>query len=414
MINATTQAKSSLADKIRADFPILQRKMNGKPLAFLDTAASSQKPRQVIEAISKYYEHTHANVHRGLYQLSQEATDAHESARRRAATFFNAASEREIIFTKGTTDSINTVAFCLGEHSISEGDEILITEMEHHANIVPWQMLAARKGANLKVVPIHDDGDLNMEALNEMMTSRVKILSIVHISNTLGTINPVKRIIQKAHKRNIPVLVDGAQSAAHQKIDVQELDADFFVCSGHKMLGPTGIGILYGKEDLLDSFPPYHGGGEMIEEVRFESTTFNKLPFKFEAGTPNIAGTVGLAAAMDYMDEIGCDAIADHEQQLLSYAMEKLTQIDGIQFIGQAREKAGLISFLLDGTHPSDVGVLLDKMGVAVRTGHHCTQPLMQRYGIPGTVRASFGAYTTRKDIDQLTQGVQRAANMLR
>ena len=414
MMDTSAPHTTEFAARIRADFPILQREMNGKPMVFLDTAASSQKPQQVIDAISDYYENTHANVHRGLYQLSQEATDAHEEARRQAASFFNAASEREIIFTKGTTDGINTIAFSLGEYCIGSGDEILITEMEHHANIVPWQMMAARKGAHLKVVPIHDDGMLNMEAFHEMLTDRTRILSVVHISNTLGTINPVKRMIQKAHERNIPVLVDGAQSAAHQPIDLQDLDADFFVCSGHKMLGPTGIGILYGKEKWLDALPPYQGGGEMIETVRFEGTTFNKLPFKFEAGTPNIAGTVGLSEAMKYMIQVGRKEIAAHDQELLSYATNQLENIDGIQFVGQAREKTGLISFLIDGTHPSDVGVLLDKMGIAVRTGHHCTQPLMQRYGIPGTVRASFGPYTTKEDIDQLKRGLERAAQMLR
>jgi len=414
MMDTSAPHITEFAARIRADFPILQREMNGKPMVFLDTAASSQKPQQVIDAISDYYENTHANVHRGLYQLSQEATDAHEEARRQAASFFNAASEREIIFTKGTTDGINTIAFSLGEYCIGPGDEILITEMEHHANIVPWQMMAARKGAHLKVVPIHDDGMLNMEAFHEMLTDRTRILSVVHISNTLGTINPVKRMIQKAHERNIPVLVDGAQSAAHQPIDLQDLDADFFVCSGHKMLGPTGIGILYGKEKWLDALPPYQGGGEMIETVRFDGTTFNKLPFKFEAGTPNIAGTVGLSEAMKYMIQVGRKEIAAHDQELLSYATNQLENIDGIQFVGQAREKTGLISFLIDGTHPSDVGVLLDKMGIAVRTGHHCTQPLMQRYGIPGTVRASFGPYTTKDDIDQLKRGLERAAQMLR
>ena len=414
MIETKAAQNIDFAARIRADFPILQREMNGKPMVFLDTAASSQKPKAVIDAISHYYEHTHANVHRGLYELSQKATDAHEEARRRAAAFFNAASEREIIFTRGTTDGINTVAFCLGEYNIQAGDEILITEMEHHANIVPWQMLAARKGAHLKVVPIHDDGMLNMEAFDDMLSERTKILAVVHISNTLGTINPVKRMIEKAHERNVPVLVDGAQSSVHQKIDVQDLDADFFVCSGHKMLGPTGIGILYGKEKWLEAFPPYQGGGEMIEEVRFEGTSFNTLPFKFEAGTPHIAGTVGLSAAMEYMEEIGRENIADHEQTLLGYATKSLKDIDGIRFIGEARDKAGLISFLIDGAHPSDVGVLLDKMGIAVRTGHHCTQPLMQRYGIPGTVRASFGPYTTMEDIDQLKDGVERAAKMLR
>jgi len=414
MMDTSAPHITEFAARIRADFPILQREMNGKPMVFLDTAASSQKPQQVIDAISDYYENTHANVHRGLYQLSQEATDAHEEARRQAASFFNAASEREIIFTKGTTDGINTIAFSLGEYCIGSGDEILITEMEHHANIVPWQMMAARKGAHLKVVPIHDDGMLNMEAFHEMLTDRTRILSVVHISNTLGTINPVKRMIQKAHERNIPVLVDGAQSAAHQPIDLQDLDADFFVCSGHKMLGPTGIGILYGKEKWLDALPPYQGGGEMIETVRFDGTTFNKLPFKFEAGTPNIAGTVGLSEAMKYMIQVGRKEIAAHDQELLSYATNQLENIDGIQFVGQAREKTGLISFLIDGTHPSDVGVLLDKMGIAVRTGHHCTQPLMQRYGIPGTVRASFGPYTTKEDIDQLKRGLERAAQMLR
>ncbi len=413
-----TQSAPILSDllpaSVRADFPILQRKMNGKPLVFLDTAASSQKPQSVIDAISHYYSHTHANVHRGLYQLSQEATDAHEAARLRAARFFNAASEKEIIFTRGTTDGINTIAFCLGEHSIQSGDEILISEMEHHANIVPWQMLAARKDAVLKVVPVLDDGQLDMEAFDQLLTDRTKIVALVHISNTLGTINPIEEIIEKAHAKDIPVLVDGAQSAPHQKIDLQALKADFYVCSAHKMLGPTGIGILYGREKWLNALPPYQGGGEMIETVRFDGTTFNQLPFKFEAGTPNIAGTVGTAAAMDYIDSIGIEAIAAHENSLLNYAMEQLSDINGIQFIGTAPQKAGVISFLLDGTHPSDVGVLLDKMGVAVRTGHHCTQPLMQRYGIPGTVRASFGPYTTAEDIDILTQSVQRAAKMLR
>jgi cysteine desulfurase/selenocysteine lyase len=413
-----TQSAPILSDllpaSVRADFPILQRKMNGKPLVFLDTAASSQKPQSVIDAISHYYSHTHANVHRGLYQLSQEATDAHEAARLRAARFFNAASEKEIIFTKGTTDGINTVAFCLGEHSIQAGDEILITEMEHHANIVPWQMLPARKDAVLKVVPVLDDGQLDMDAFDELLTDKTKIVGVVHISNTLGTINPIEEIIEKAHAKEIPVLVDGAQSAAHQKIDLQAMKADFFVCSSHKMLGPTGVGILYGQEKWLNALPPYQGGGEMIETVRFEGTTFNQLPFKFEAGTPNIAGTVGTAAAMDYIANIGIEAIAAHENSLLDYAMKQLREIDGIQFIGTAPQKAGLISFLLDGTHPSDVGVLLDKMGVAVRTGHHCTQPLMQRYGISGTVRASIGPYNTAEDIDILTQSVQRAAKMLR
>ena len=400
--------------EIRRDFPILFREMNGKPMVFLDSAASSQKPNAVMEALDHYYKHLNANVHRGVYKLSQEATDAHERGREIARDFINAASTKEVLFTRGTTEGINLVAQCYGRQFIKAGDEILISGMEHHSNIVPWQMLAGQTGAVLKVVPVTERGELDMEAFDRLLTERTRIVSIVHISNTLGTINPVKEIIDKAHALDVPVLVDGAQSAQHLPIDVQALDADFFVFSGHKVFGPTGIGILYGKEKWLEAMPPYQGGGEMIKTVTFEKTTYNELPFKYEAGTPDISGSVGLGVAMEYMQQIGHQAIRTHEQDLLQYATEGLSQIEGIRFVGEATNKASVISFLLEGAHPYDVGTLLDKLGIAVRTGHHCTQPLMDHYGIPGTVRASFALYNNREDVDRLVAGVERAARMLR
>lgn len=400
-------------DTIRADFPLLKREMHHQPIIFLDSAASSQKPTAVIERMNYYYKNQHANVHRGVYQLSQEATDAFEAARRATQSFINAASDREIIFTRGTTEGINLVASSFGRKYLKEGDEVLISAMEHHSNIVPWQLICEQTGAQLKVIPVNNKGELIMEEYDRLLSKRTKIVAVVHISNTLGTINPVKTIIDKAHARNIPVLLDGAQSTPHQKVDVQALDADFFVFSAHKMLGPTGMGILYGKECWLDAMPPYHGGGEMIKTVTFEKTTFNELPFKFEAGTPDIAGAVGLHAAIDYMEQIGHEAIQAHEAELLAYGTAQLEQIEGLRIIGTADKKASVISFIVEGTHPYDIGAILDQQGIAVRTGHHCTQPLMDQYGIPGTVRASFALYNTKEEIDKLAAGLRRALKML-
>lgn len=400
--------------QIRADFPILSRSMNGNPLVFLDSAASSQKPRQVIDAISHYYENSHANVHRGVYQLSQEATEAYERTRHLVREFINAQSEREIIFVRGCTEGINLVSSSFGRKFLKEGDSVIISTLEHHSNIVPWQMICQEKGAKLKVIPVSEVGEIDMEAYAEMLDETVKIVAVNHISNSLGTINPVAEIIRLAHEQNIPVLIDGAQSVPHMKVDVQALDADFYVFSSHKMYGPTGFGVLYGKEKWLEEMPPYHGGGEMIETVTFEKTTYNTLPFKFEAGTPDIAGGLGLAAAIEYIWSIGLDQIGAHEQELLLYAHEELSKIDGMRFIGTAKEKAGVVSFLIEGTHPYDIGALLDKQGIAVRTGHHCTQPLMDYFNIPGTVRASLGVYNSAEDIDKLAAGLERAVKMLR
>ena len=415
MAIATENKKTQKVDftKIRKDFPLLERKMNGKPIVFLDSAASSQKPRYVIDAMDSYYKNLHANVHRGVYQLSQEATDAFEKSRKLVQGFINAPSDKECIFVRGTTEGINLVANCYGRKFLGTGDEVLISTMEHHSNIVPWQMICEEKGAHLKVVPINENGEIIMSEFDKLLTDKTKIVSINHISNALGTINPIREVIAKAHARNIPVLVDGAQAIPHLKVDVQELDVDFYTFSGHKMCGPTGIGILYGKEKWLNAMPPYHGGGEMIETVTFEKTTYNTLPHKFEAGTPDIAGVVGLGAAVEYMQSIGHEAIAQHEHDLLTYGTSELKKIDGIRIVGEAKEKASVISFLLAGAHPYDVGTILDKLGIAVRTGHHCTQPLMARYGIPGTVRASFAFYNNKEDIDKLVEGVKRAARML-
>lgn len=401
-------------EKIRADFPLLEREMNGKAIVFLDSAASSQKPRQVIEAMDRYYEHTHANVHRGVYQLSQEATDAFERARTLARTFINAASDKEVIFTRGTTEGINLVASSFGRQFLSEGDEVIVSHLEHHSNIVPWQLICEQKGATLRVIPVTDSGELDMDVYRSLLSDRTRIVAVNHVSNALGTVNPVELIIQEAHARDIPVLLDGAQAVPHMKVDVQALDVDFYAFSGHKMLGPTGIGILYGKEKWLEAMPPYHGGGEMIHTVSFEKTTYAELPHKFEAGTPDIAGAVGLGAAIEYMMEIGPEAIGRYEHELLKYATAQLLEIDGLRIYGTAENKAGVISFLVDNLHPYDLGTLLDKQGIAVRTGHHCAQPLMDLYGIPGTVRASLAVYNNREDIDKLVAGVKRAVNMLR
>jgi cysteine desulfurase/selenocysteine lyase len=399
------------AERVRADFPVLQQQIHGNPLAYLDNAASSQQPQQVIDAISHYAEHDHANVHRGVHSLSQRATDAFEAARENVRQFINAASTSEVIFTRGTTESINLVAASFHE-MVKPGDEILITHMEHHSNIVPWQMLCNRTGALLKVAPIDENGELLLGRMIEMLNARTKLVALAHVSNALGTINPVEQIIVAAHERDIPVLVDGAQAAPHASLDMQELDCDFYAFSGHKMCGPTGIGVLYGRERWLEKLPPWQGGGEMILTVDFEKTVYNSLPFKFEAGTPNISGAVGLSAAIDYLQLLGMDAIAGCESELLNYLTEQLSLVNGVRLIGTARKKSSVQSFLLDGVHPHDLGTVLDHKGVAIRTGHHCAMPLMEFYGLPGTARASLAFYNNRRDIDQLIEGLAVAAKM--
>lgn len=399
--------------QIRRDFPILDQTVYNKPLVYLDNGASSQKPTAVIDGIRAYYENEHANIHRGVHYLSQKATDKYEAARTTIANTINARYNHEVIFTKGATESINLVAFSFGE-SLNKGDEILISHMEHHANIVPWQMLCERKGTVLKVIPMHQDGTLDMEAFDYLLTEKTKLLSIVHISNTLGTINPIEEMIEKAHQVGAKVLIDAAQSIQHQRLDVQKLNCDFLVFSGHKVFAPTGTGILYGKEEILNAMPPYQGGGDMIERVTFEKTSYNTLPHKFEAGTPHISGGIGLGLAFEYLNSIDFDGAMNHEKALLEYATEKLLTIEGLRIYGTAAHKASTISFLLDGAHPFDVGVLLDKQGIAVRTGHHCTQPIMDFYGIPGTVRASFAFYNTFDEVDALHKALERAAGILR
>ncbi len=399
-------------DKIRADFPILSREVYGKPLVYLDNGATAQKPKSVIDAMTEEYYTVNANVHRGVHYLSQQATELHEGARETVRKHLNAATVGEIIFTRGTTESINLLAYSYGEAFMNEGDEVIISEMEHHSNIVPWQLLAERKGIQVKVVPITDEGELCLDSYRDLFSSRTKLVSLAHVSNVLGTVNPVKEIIDIAHQHNVPVLIDGAQAIPHTEVDVQELDVDFYVFSAHKAYGPTGIGVLYGKEKWLDKMPPYQGGGEMIQSVSFEKTTFNELPFKFEAGTPDFVGTTGLAAALDYMNGIGLAEIEAHERQLTNYAMEQLAQINGMRFFGTASDKTSVVSFLVGNIHHFDMGTLLDRLGIAVRTGHHCAQPLMKRLGIEGTVRASFGLYNTPEEVDQLVAGIQRVEQM--
>ncbi len=399
-------------DKIREDFPILAREVYGKPLVYLDNAATSQKPRCVIETITDGYTRINANVHRGVHRLSQEATDGHEHARRRVQQFLNAASEKEIIFTRGTTESINLVAHSFGEAFLHDGDEVIISEMEHHANIVPWQLLQSERKIALRVIPI-DRGVLDMEALASAFNEKTRLVSITHVSNVLGTVNPIKEIIDMAHRHQVPVLIDGAQGALHHRVDVQALDVDFYVLSAHKMYGPTGIGVLYGKEKWLNAIPPYQGGGEMIGHVTFEKTTFNELPFKFEAGTPDYIGTMAFASALDYIDRIGIENIAAHEQELLQYTTRRLLEeIDGIRIYGTAPQKCGVISFLVRDIHPYDMGMLLDKLGFALRSGHHCAQPLMERFGIVGTLRASFALYNTIEECEAFVAAVKRVAQM--
>ncbi|GAB7089293.1 cysteine desulfurase [Marinifilum fragile] len=399
-------------NKIRKDFPILQEKVHGKDLVYFDNAATTQKPTQVIDEMVKYYYKYNSNIHRGVHYLSNKSTDGNENARKIVQNFINAEHLHEIIFTRGTTESVNLVANSFAERYIGEGDEVIVSELEHHSNIVPWQLVCEKKKAVLKVLPFNDKGELLLDELDELITDRTKIVAVNHISNSLGTINPIQKIIDIAHARGVKVLVDAAQSVQHLKIDVQEWDVDFLVFSGHKLYGPTGIGVLYGKEDLLNEMPPWQGGGEMIKEVRFSGTTYNELPFKFEAGTPNYIDAIGLGAAIEYVENIGLENIDAYEQELLAYATEKLSSIDGLKIYGTAEHKTSVISFLVDGIHFYDMGMLLDQMGIAVRTGTHCTEPIMQHFGIDGTVRASFSFYNTKEEIDALYNGILKVCKM--
>lgn len=398
--------------QIRKEFPILNQQVNKRPLVYLDNAATTQKPKVVINALSDYYKEFNSNVHRGVHTLSQLATEAYENSRISVQKAINAAHKHEIIFTRGTTEAINLVAYSYGERYINEGDEILITGLEHHSNIVPWQLLAQRKNARVNVVPVNDQGELILDNLDKLLTDKTRIMAVNHVSNTLGTVNPIKEIISEAHKKGIPVLVDGAQGMPHMDVDVQALDADFYCFSAHKVYGPMGIGVLYGKESWLNEMPPYQGGGEMINQVSFEETTFNELPYKFEAGTPNVADVIGMQKALEFVDNIGKDTIRNIEAELLKYATDRLRRIEGLKIYGEAEHKTSVISFLLDGIHPYDAGTIIDKLGIAVRTGHHCTQPLMDRYEIPGTIRASFAVYNTPEEVDALVDAIERVKSM--
>ena len=399
-------------ENIRKDFPILSRTVYGKPLVYLDNAATTQKPLCVLDAMREEYLNVNANVHRGVHYLSQQATDLHEAARETVRRFINAGSTSEIIFTRGTTESINLVVSSFCDAFMQPGDEVIVSVMEHHSNIVPWQLQAARRGIALRVIPIDERGELRLDEMERLFSKKTKIVSVAHVSNVLGTVNPVDEIVRMAHAHGVPVLVDGAQSAPHFKVDVRSMDCDFFVFSGHKMYGPTGIGVLYGKEDWLDRLPPYQGGGEMIESVSFEKTVFERLPFKFEAGTPDYIATHGLAKAIEYMEALGLDNISAHEQKLTRYCMEQLRTVDGIRLFGESEHKDAVVSFLVGDIHHLDMGTLLDRLGIAVRTGHHCAQPLMQRLGIQGTVRASFALYNTKEEIDALVDGIKRVSKM--
>jgi cysteine desulfurase/selenocysteine lyase len=395
-------------ERVRRDFPILHQQVYGKPLAYLDNAATTQKPKVVIDAITEYYTGYNANVHRGVHLLSERATEAYEGAREKVRAFFNAGSTREIVFTRNATESINLVAATFGRARVQAGDEVVISAMEHHSNIVPWQMLCDAAGARLVVAPIDDDGDLMLDELERRLTGRVKLLAITHMSNALGTVNPVAEIVGLAHRQGIPVLIDGSQAAYHMAVDVQALDCDFYVATGHKLYGPTGIGVLYGKAALLEAMPPYMGGGDMIASVTFERSTWNGLPYKFEAGTPHIEGAIVLGVALDYINSIGFDAITAYEQELLAYGTFALSAIDGVRLIGRARQRASILSFVMDGVHPHDIGTIVDREGVAIRTGHHCAQPVMERFGIPATARASLAMYNTREEIDALVRAIER------
>lgn len=398
--------------RIRKDFPILNQKVHDKPLVYLDNAATTQKPKRVIDKVNEIYSLKNSNIHRGVHYLSNLLTEEYENSREVVRHFINAKEKHEVIFTSGTTHSINTVAFSFGERYVHEGDEIIISEMEHHANIVPWQMLCERKNAHLKVIPINDKGELILDKFDELLSEKTRIIAVNHVSNTLGTINDIQTIIRKAHEKDIPVLIDGAQSIQHEKVDVQALDCDFYVFSGHKVYGPNGSGVLYGKEKWLEKMPPYQTGGEMIQNVSFEKTTFNELPFKFEAGTPNYVGAIGTAEALKYMEDIGFDAILNHEHELLNYATKKLKSIDGLKIYGEADHKISVISFLIDNIHHYDAGMVLDKLGIAVRTGHHCTEPVIKHFNIDGTVRASFAIYSTKEEVDTLYDGLIKVKQM--
>ena len=410
----SSSAREAILDvqKIREDFPILKQTVRGKPLVYLDNAATSQKPQMVIDAELRFYLLDCSNVHRGVHQLSERATEAFEGTRRKVKEFLNAADLREIIFVRGATEAINLVAHSFGRTHVERGDEVLISAMEHHSNIVPWQILCEEKGAMLRVAPINDRGELLLEEFEKLLSERTRLVAVAHVSNALGTINPIRKIIEMARRRNVPVLVDGAQAAPHLKVDVQAMDCDFYTFSGHKMFGPTGIGVLYGKARWLEEMPPYQGGGDMISSVTFEKTIYNTLPYKFEAGTPNIAATIGLGAAIDYLTQVGMDNVAAYEHELLGYGTEALRQIPGVRLIGTAREKASVLSFLIDGIHPHDAGTVLDCEGIAVRTGHHCAQPVMQRFGVPATTRASLAFYNTREELDALAAGIRKVQEM--
>jgi cysteine desulfurase / selenocysteine lyase len=394
--------------KVRADFPILSREIHGRPLVYLDNAATTQKPQAVIDAMSHYYASDNANIHRGVHLLSESATEAYEAARRTVQHFLNAEDRSEIIFVRGTTEAINLVAQTYGRAHVGAGDEIVISAMEHHSNIVPWQMLCEEKGARLRVGPINDDGELLLDEFEALMSSKTRLVAVTHVSNALGTVNPIRRVVEMAHRWNVPVLVDGAQAVPHEPVDIRALDCDFYAFSGHKIYGPTGIGVLYGKRQLLDAMPPYQGGGDMIRSVTFEKTLYNQLPYKFEAGTPHIAGAIGLGAALDYLTGIEIEGVRTHERELLAYGTAALSSVPGLRLIGTAKEKAGVLSFVMENIHPHDIGTILDQQGIAIRTGHHCAQPLMQRFGIPATARASLAVYNTASEIDALVAGIHK------
>ncbi len=407
-----TPIKSFDVDRIRQDFPILKQRIHGKPLVYLDNAATSQKPQHVIDAITHFYCNDNANIHRGVHLLSQRATDAYETARIRIQKFINARHAHETVFVRSTTEAINLVARCLGSRIVGPGDEIVLSAMEHHSNIVPWQMLCEEKGAKLRIIPITDEGELIWDEFEKSLGPRTRLVTIVHMSNVLGTINPVAEMVQAAHSRGIPVFVDGAQGIAHARVDVQQLDCDFYAFSGHKLYGPTGIGVLYGKTGLLDSMPPYQGGGDMISTVTFEKTKYNILPYKFEAGTPDIAGAVGLGAAVEYLETIGFDSAIAYEADVLTYAAEALASVPGVRLVGTAKNKASVQSFVMKGIHPHDIGTIVDEFGVAIRTGHHCAQPLMDRYRLPATARASLGIYNTKQEIDILVEALSKVSEV--
>lgn len=410
----TKAVKSFNVDEVRKDFPILERTVHGKPLVYLDNAATSQKPQAVIDSHIDYYLNYNANIHRGVYQMSNESTDAYDNARIKVKEFINAPDSREIIFTRGTTESINLVSNTFGRFNVKSGDEIIVSTMEHHANIVPWQILCGEKNAILRVIPINEKGELLMDEYKKMLNEKTKLVSVTHVSNTLGTVNPVKEIIQLAHEKQIPVMIDGAQAVTHMRVDVQDLDCDFYAFSGHKMFGPTGIGVLYGKAIYLEAMPPYQGGGDMIRNVSFEKTTYGEIPTKFEAGTPNIAGAIGLGIAIDYLNKLDFNLIHEHEKAMLDYATEELEKIEGVRIIGTAKNKASVISFIVAGINPMDLGIMLDTMGVAVRTGQHCTEPLMTWYCIPGTVRASFAMYNIMEEVDIFINSLKKAIEILK